>query len=225
MPTSRRRPRNPNTRPRKRGVRSGLEEVNGVFRVKRNVFNNIKNDEDFAAMVRVGRLLNVLAHTMDSISGGAAVDFSEPLTLRNFTRTLFNTAGYIFEGYELIASLYPRYRHEAFFCKLANAYEDPDRPYKRKIMQLMRNAGAFHLDSDNKHTKEALSKLNLNKIDLYSSKDGTYGTAYFHLADTLDINYVIDELKETATEDEGEIYQRMGKLSVELLGEFLRGAA
>lgn len=224
MPISKQRHISGSKRPRKRGPKSPLETVNGVIRIKRNIFDIIRSDEDFAAMVRMGRLMNVLAYMMEVVHDGPPIDEKNPLTLRRFVRTTFNTAGYVYEGYELVTSLYPKYFKKKYFTKFAELYNDPDKTRKRKTMQLMRNAGAFHLDSENKSTKKALAGLKLNKIDLISGADGTYSTLYFHLADTLDINYVVDQLKETSDDDEGEIYRTMGVMAVDLLGEFIRAA-
>lgn len=223
MPKSRQRAKPAGRRPKKRGVRSPLEDINGVICIKRNVFEKLRNNEDFADMVRVGRLLNVLAHMTEARHRAPTIDNRNPLTVRRFTRDMFSIAGYVYEGYELISNLYPKYFREDYFTRFGSLFNDPEKPKKRRIMWLMRNAGAFHLDSDNKSTKKALAKLKLNKIDLISGEDGTFGSFYFHLADTLDINYVIDELKQP-DEDEEEIYLRMGKLSADLLVEFMHGA-
>ncbi len=223
MPKSKQRGKSSSGRPKKRGPSPPLEDINGVICIKRNVFAKLRSNEDFADMVRVGRLLNVLAHMTDAVDKAPTIDSKNPLTLRRFTRDMFNIAGYVYEGFELISTLYPKHFKEDYFAKFESLHSDPEKPQKRRLMSLMRNAGAFHLDSDNKSTKKALSKLNLNKIDFVSGGDGTFGALYFHLADTLDINYVIDEVKQSE-EDERDVYLRMGKLSADLLVEFMYGA-
>jgi hypothetical protein len=224
MAKSRHRQKPIDRRPRKRGAKAPLETINNVIRIKPNVFEKMRENEDFAAMIRVGRLMNVLAFSMEVVAANPPIDEKDPLTLRRFVRTMFLTAGYIYEGYELITSLYPKYYKEEFFAKFAEIYNDPEKTSKRNILRLMRNAGAFHLDSDNKSTKKALTNLKVKKFDLISGSDGTYSTLYFHLSDTLDINYVIDELKTQDDEDETEIYRKMGLLPGNLLGVFIRAS-
>lgn len=223
MPLSKKRKAQVSRRPKKRGPKLPLEDINGVIRIKPNVFAKIRDDEDFANMVRIGRLLNVLSYMADSFISAPLIDDSNPLSHRRFVRDMFNIAGYVYEGYLLIENIYPKYRLEPFFSRFAKVYEDPDKPRKKRILRLMRNAGAFHLDNDNTSTKKALSKLDLKKIDLVSGSDGTFSTLYFHLSDTVDINYVIDELKKPG-DAETDIYTEMGKLSADLLAEFSFGA-
>src|SRR4029079_15456267 len=166
-----------------------------TIRIKRHRFPFLKNDDDFLALVKVGRLINTIAFGLQNIVDYG--DLKSPVERRQYYRAFFISGGYLHEGIQLAASLRQKYRTEEFFQPLMSLAYDDQYSVQRKILQRIRDSVAFHLDHHDKSTKTALSKLKLSKYDLMSGETDTFSDFYFDFADTVDLNFLIDEFKGT----------------------------
>lgn len=86
------------------------------------------------------------------------------------------------------------------------------------MLYAMRHSIAFHLDSDDKSTKVALKNLRLPRIVLMSFETLSMNDFYFDLADTADLNYLIDRFK--GDRDEKEVSLEITELITNLVVQF-----
>ncbi len=100
----------------------------------------------------------------------------------------------------MVQSIRLKYHQESFFTELNELAFNDTYAYERKILKEIRDNVAFHLDSNDKSTKMALSNLNLPKYELMSKEKPKIKDFYFEFADTVDLNYLIDILKDNKTE-------------------------
>jgi hypothetical protein len=79
----------------------------------------------------------------------------------------------------------------------------------RKVVQKIRNAAAFHLDSDGKTTGAALAKLERETHSFISfSGDNEVQIGYFDLADLIDAKHLIEVLRD-GRDDEEEVFSEI----------------
>lgn len=195
------------------------------IRIRRHRFHELRDNSDFLALIKVGRVVNAVMFGFQCIS-----DYMEdmsPVGRRQYNRAIFLTAGYMYEGLALVDSLKLKYVNEVFFERLNNLTGDTYKRH-RKIVQEIRHSVAFHLDSDDKSTKAALKNLKLPRYDLMSGNSSRMMDFYFDFADTIDLNYLIDKLKDDRPETEvlGEIFTCFTDILKEFGGaghEFLTG--
>lgn len=170
------------------------------IRIRRHRFAFLRKNEDFLTMIRVGRLLNSLAFCLRCID-----DFNDdksPVGRRQYMRALFLLGGFLHEGLDLVASLRSRYKDEPTVAGLVDLTYGSDSSFERKMLQLMRHNAAFHLDSHDQSTREAMKNLKLPRYDLASYNSQKQLDFYFNFADTIDLNFLIDKLKGDKTEQE-----------------------
>lgn len=154
------------------------------IRIPRHKFHGLKNDKNFLTIVKIGRLLNAISFGAQSYLDYAGDKSS--IGRRQFFRATLITGGYLYEGLLLVDSLKNEYRLKEYFKNLLALANDSK---SRKILQSMRHI-AFHLDSDDKSSRDILPKLDLARYDLMSGDTGKVGDFYFDFADTIDINYL-----------------------------------
>ncbi|MEZ5423162.1 MAG: hypothetical protein R2682_08730 [Pyrinomonadaceae bacterium] len=156
-------------------------------------FDLLRSNDDFLAFIRVGRLLNAVAFSTEVLLTSRP-DGNDPRGTRQYNRAFFLTGGYLYEAVQLIDSLYLEFQHESYFAGLKQfATSNLDKGFK-KVLQTMRHSIAFHLDCDNKSTQQTLPNLSLSSYRVMSATTETYRDFYFDLADTVDINYLVDSL-------------------------------
>lgn len=172
---------------------------NQKFRIRRHRFPELRNNPDFLALIKVGRAVNAVTSGLQFISD--YMDDVSPVGRRQYHRAVFITGGFLYEGLELITSLQLKYQTEPFFEKL-NGLLDVKYAKHRKILQEIRHSVAFHFDSHDKSTKAALDNLKLPRYDLMSGTSERIMDFYFDLADTVDLNYLIDKFKGSRPEPE-----------------------
>jgi hypothetical protein len=142
-----------------------------------------------------------------------------PVGMRHHYRTLFLFGGYLYEGFLLIDNLRLKYWNETFFEGFRALCVGNENTRRRKLVQKIRNSVAFHLDAEDKATPAALKNLNLDDYQLVSADDAQMGSFYFAMADTVDLNYLIDELKGEKSEPDTheEIYRTITGLNAEFV--------
>jgi hypothetical protein len=217
MPVSKKRKEANKSLRRKAKPAKPLELVDGIHRIKTFAFQKLREKENFRAMIRIGRLLNTLTYAMQLVMDRPSPD--TPTGLRYHYRTLFITGGYLYEGFLLLDDLRSKYKAEPFFSKFESLLSEDKR--RRKIVQKIRDSVGFPLDWRDKATPSALAKLNLPYYELIST-GGTLGTVYFYLADTVDLNYLLDELR--GENSELETSEEIYKTIYGLLDEFAKAA-
>ena len=185
------------------------------IRIRRHRFRELRNNQDFLALIKVGRAVNAVTSGLQFISD--YMDDNTPVGRRQYYRAVFMTSGFLYEGLELVTSLRLKYLNEPFFTKLNVLIGDKYKRH-RKILQEIRNSIAFHLDSDDKSTKLALSNLNLSRYDLMSGSSDKVVDFYFDMADTIDWNYLIDKFKDGRPEPE--VNKELLKLVSEVMTNF-----
>lgn len=192
-----------------------------TFGIRPKEFDRLREDQDFINLIRVGRLLNALTYMM-----GVAMDSNignSPTDRKRFWRNIFNTGGYLYEGYLLIESISLKYVDERPFDSFRKILETLN-PRRKKILREMRDNAAFHLDHENKSTIKAIKALKLPRYALVSAENSEMGSLYFDLADTADWNYLIDQCKTEVNKDEGSIKNEILQVVVELNAEFARAS-
>ncbi len=209
--------------PKNKKLRRIGQESNGAqrrpIRIKKHRFQMLKEDGDFVAMVKIGRLVNAVSFGLEVLH--VSRDCKTPVEKRQYYRALFLLGGYLHEGMELVASLFTRFQTEPFFQDLRKLRFDESNKVQRKMLKVIRNSVAFHLDHDDKSTRSTLANLKIHRYDLMSAETNTFGDFYFDLADTVDLNYLIDVLKEERTEPA--TLELIFKTVSEMMVEFLRG--
>lgn len=162
-----------------------------VIRLKPKIFNSLRDNEDFVALVCMGRVLNVLEYSNQLIVNPPK-SLPETLQSHHKVRTLFNSAGYLAEGLKMAESLRLKYPNDEFFKPLLELFSDTFKG-QRDIVRQIRNC-AFHLDHEAKATSATLKDLKLPYYDFYSEAKGEINTVYFHLPDIVDFNFLMNEL-------------------------------
>jgi len=164
-----------------------------VLRIKPRVFDRLRENEDFIAIVRVGRVINVIDHCLQILANPPKFP-TDNLLIRHRIRTLFNLAGYLSEGLEVVQSLRLRYPNDDFFEPFLRFFS-VEYSGERKLVRTIRNS-AFHLDHETKVTRKMLLELKGPHYDFFSQPiiDGEVAGMYFLLADTIDMNYLVDKL-------------------------------
>jgi hypothetical protein len=190
MPTSRKR-KIDNSRRKKKPNPHPFYRDKQTLRLKSKVFNLLRENEDFIALVRIGRVLNVLDYS-DQLITNPPLSIPEQVQPHHRVRTLFNTAGYLAEGLQVVQSLRLKYSNSDFFKPLLELF-DESYERKRAVVREIRNS-AFHLDHEAKATPTTLRELKLPHYDFYSEAKGEIKSAYFHLPDLVDFNFVMDKL-------------------------------
>ncbi len=185
------------------------------IRIRKHRFRELKNNPDFLALVKVGRTVNAVISGIQFISD--YMGDNSPVGLRQYNRAFFITTGFLYEGLELVTSLRLKYISEPFFNKFNLLLGDEYKKH-RKVLQEIRNSVAFHLDSDDKSTKLALSNLKLPRYDLMSGSSNLIMDFYFDMADTIDFNYLIDKFKNGRPEPE--VFEEIIKSVTELMTSF-----
>jgi len=163
-----------------------------IVRIKPKIFNSLRNNQDFVAMIRMARVLNVLDYSAYLLINPPEFP-TDSMRSRHRMRTLFNMAGYLAEALKVADSLRNQYHNDAAFHPLLELFDDDNKDH-REVVRKIRNS-AFHLDHEAKATAVILKDLKLSHYEFYSEVKGDMATAYFHLPDLLDINYFVDELK------------------------------
>ncbi len=162
-----------------------------IVRLKPKAFNELRENGDFIALIRIGRVLNVLVYS-DQLITNPPTSLPEALQAHHRVRTLFNTAGYLSEGLEVVQSLRLKYTHVEFFKPLRELFDDSFER-QRNIVKKIRNS-AFHLDHEAKATPATLKDLKLPYYDFYSEAKGEINSIYFHLPDVVDFNFLMNHL-------------------------------
>lgn len=187
--------------------------------IKRHSFAHLKKNEDFLAIVKVGRLVNAVAFGMQALHD--YVDNNSPVGKRQRNRATFITGGYLYEGLELVASLRRHYHMEKYFDELKHLTYSEEYILERRILKEMRNIAAFHLDSDDKSTRSAMANLKLTKYELASGETSRIADFYFNFADTVDLNRIIDVIKRDESEEE--VVQYISRTLTTFMPRFIRG--
>ena len=150
-------------------------------------------------MVKVGRAVNAVESGIRFMSD--YIDDMSPVGRRQFYRAFFTTCGFMYESLDLIISLRLKFVSRPYFNDLHQLIDNKYNKH-RKILKEIRNSIAFHLDADDKSTKLALSNLKLSRYDLMSGQSQLMRDLYFDMADTIDLNYLIDRFKDGRPEEE-----------------------
>lgn len=204
---------------RKRQKSTPLYREGNVVRIRRSKFNDIRANDDFISMIRIGRVLNALNFTMQLIIENKTIDSA--VGRRNHYRTNFNAGGFLYEGLLLVDDLRSKYANDDSFTILRDLpFKTSDR--RRKIVKTIRDNVAFHFDHKNNTVRPTLENLNTDYFEFYSADGPQLGQFYFNLSDLIDINYILDELNDDKPEREThvEIYQVIDDLTA----HFVRGA-
>lgn len=187
-PTKRETPK----QPRKLRARTGLEiRQNAVF-LQADDLDRLKTSEDFVDLVRAMRLSNFLNYALDQVV--KEVDETSSAGRLAYVRARLNLGGYLHEGVNLLGSLDKRHNGKSYFSKGRQILVNLTKRDK-EIIRLVRNNAAFHLDHDDYSTRSALKKLVLLEWEFLAADTSMRKDQYYVLADSVDLNYIIDQLK------------------------------
>jgi hypothetical protein len=154
------------------------------LRLKGSRLMYLKDDPDFHAVIRMGRLLNSIMFASQAMADYFG-DESATGT-RQTHRAFYVLCGYLHQGIQVVSWIRPRYIGEAAFEPLRLLTVGPDHAKARKIVRIVRNEVAFHQDEGREKTEEALGELKLGHYDLISNDDQTLLGFYFDFADIVD---------------------------------------
>ncbi len=112
------------------------------------------------------------------------------------------SAGYVHEGIRLVESLRLRYKDKDYFKRLTELAFDDKYKLERRVMKEIRDSVAFHLDQDDRSTKAVLERLKLPRYDLVSGNSEKGLDFYCDMADTIDLNHIIQAFRGDKTEEE-----------------------
>lgn len=177
-------------RPKRRPSREPFYQNKNVLRLKPKVFDRLREDDDFIAMIRVGRVINALNYSTFLMRHRVYQELPEEQQAIFRVRTIWVCAGYLSEGLNVIQSLQPKYHDKDFFASCLKLFEDQHKK-QRKVIRDVRNSVAFHLDSDAKFTAQTLMELKLSHYEFFSRaslEDVT--VTNFHLAELVDLNFL-----------------------------------
>lgn len=195
----------------------------GTITIRKLALARLKTDQDFIDLNRVGRMINAVNYSMER---SIAQAFPIPKEgYRTYNRETTIMTSYLSEALLLIKALKERHENEPYFYKFKNLLSVKSRKKRDKLFHLVRNNGGFHFDQDNTSTKKALEKLKNANYALLIAKDKSFGNLYFCFADTLDLNFMIDELKaDHPGKTEAEILEITHHQRVELLSDVIEGS-
>lgn len=192
---------------------------NQKVRITKTKFHELRENPDFVALVDVGRIINALLFSMDlTLTMDRSVKTARGR--RASARVFVIAASYLHEALETLASFRSRYGSEPFFEKALKLIYPPDGNNRRsRILKVLRNSSGFHLDHERKVTAETLKSLNLTVYDLYSGDDTSIGSLFFDIADTVDLNYWINQFRAEKSEGDtlSEIARTVGEMTKEVL--------
>ncbi|MBK7391788.1 MAG: hypothetical protein IPI64_00625 [Chloracidobacterium sp.] len=155
--------------------------------LRANALNILRDDPHFLTSLKVGRAMNAV-----NFSRRVTHDYmgqTSSVAKRQLLRSTLVTGGYLYEGFLLLESLSLKYASKGSFSMCMELI-GPSYKNDRKVLQLMRNNVAFHLDSDDKSTKEALTTIELGKYNYLSVESEKVDSIYFDFADELEWNFV-----------------------------------
>lgn len=229
MPVSRKRKRIRKGRGRNKQSLVAIEAPfelaeSGVFRIKKQVFDKFWDNDDFVAMIRVARLTNALNYMGDCIAENPGPPETPP-QFRTTFRNLYNTGGYVHEGLLLVEHLRDNgHSSHRYFGGFKRILDDPKYAEKREMTRVIRNSAAFHLDHHDRSTRKGLEIIrDLHQYDFVSGEDDSLGALYFNIADLVDVNLIIHELKGERT-DEKEALREIANSVTNLLGDMARAS-
>lgn len=156
-------------------------------------FDVLRGQDAFVDLIRVMRLSNVLTYIMDINLRQKPDDVTSSGRRADF-RNHVNAGGYLHEGVKLIETLDEKHKGKAYFSPFRRLLSRLV-ARKKKILTLLRNNAAFHLDYKDYSTREAISNLNFEEYEFVAGDTNKLGDLYFNLPDAVDLNYIIDELK------------------------------
>lgn len=185
--------------------------------VSRKKYQELKDNPDFVTLVRLGRVANALSFSANILNNVDVSDKS-PTSKRNYVRSLLVTAGYLHESLAVFSSLQLKYNSFDFFSRI-NAVLNPSVAARKKLLKLIRDGGAFHLDSDDKITSKTLPKMDAEGFQIFSGTSHAAFDFYFDFSDVVDLNYYIWNMssEKTADENQEEIFNAIIELTKDSL--------
>lgn len=215
---------------KKKALSTDLQVVNDNRLVlKKHKLSVLRSNHDFLTAIRVGRILNALLFSQDLVLHN--YNWKKSADRRRWTKVFQINIGYLHEALEVFASVETKYVSDDFYQKARQLInpKTADEKSKRKLLKIARNS-SFHLDKDDKVTKGTISQMPGDDYYLMSSDDGLVGEFHFDLADEVDMYYVVENFRESASQSRREILLEIGKavsgLQVEVVSaanEFLGG--
>lgn len=160
--------------------------------ISKESLDKLRGEDDFIDLVKVMRLSNVLTYVVNLIL--TETNKKDPVDRRAHARNRFNIGGYVYEGFRLIQDMEKRHGGKAYFSGFRKILERIAKKRPEKILHILRNNGAFHLDHANYSTRSALAKMNHVELEVIAANENSYLATYFPLADDVDLNYLVDEL-------------------------------
>lgn len=94
----------------------------------------------------------------------------------------------------VIRDLEKRHKGKAYFSGFRKILEQIADKRVERILHLLRNNTAFHLDHSNYSTRAALAEMGHKELEVMTAHENSYLATYFPLADDVDLNYFVDEL-------------------------------
>lgn len=193
-----------------------------IVRLKPKFFNSLRENDDFIAMVRIGRVFNVLDYSFHLIAN-APDGLPEHVQSRHRVRALWNCAGYLQEGIKVAFSIQLTYAKEEFFKPFMTIL-GAEHKKERRIMKDIRDSLAFHLDVDSKATKQMLMSMKLPYYEFYSETAGRTRSANFPFADLIDLNYLLNVTIDPTIKD-GDSFEALMKTILDFRQQYVEAAS
>lgn len=161
---------------------------------------HLRNDPDFEAMVKIGRVMNTLSFCVTDMNTYGAKNTAT--SIRQYMRAAFLLGGYVHQGAQLIRTISRRYKREPAFAKLLEAISGEEFRDTREHARVIRNFVAFHVDEWNETTRATLATLKPGNYRVMCGDDMAYVSYYFEFADTIDSAFLYDKFGEGRTWEE-----------------------
>ncbi|MEO8649441.1 MAG: hypothetical protein ABI539_09770 [Acidobacteriota bacterium] len=168
------------------------------FWIGEKKYDEIKSNPDFIAAVRLGRVVNALSFSVNLLIRHLDFKSESPATLRNHVRSLMLVAGYVHEALSVFYSLRLAYQSFDFFSKI-DALLYPTDKSREILLKVIRDGGAFHLDSDNKITAKTLLALDSDGYDIFTAESDSAFHFYFNFSDVVDLNHFLAQMSDEMT--------------------------
>lgn len=157
-------------------------------------YKSLRGNAEFLALLKAGRALNSITFAMRLLLDGATG--SSHLEQRQARKAITMLVGFCHEGRLLVERLRSEFSSKPYvtgFTRLLG----PEFETERKLLREIRNTVSFHLDHEDRHTREVLAAIESlgenddDEVEFYESDSGSTRDFSFAFADLLDFNFMI----------------------------------
>ena len=157
-------------------------------------YKSLRNTPEFLALVKAGRALNSITFAMRILEESKAG--RSHIEQRQARKAITILAGFLHEGRLLVKNLHTEFNGKSYITGFTLLL-GPKFKTERELLRAIRNSVSFHLDHEDKSTKEVLDTIESlgdnddDSIEFYESSSLQTLDFSFAFSDLLDFNYMI----------------------------------